>query len=630
MLNGVVRNHNTDGGLIGAYRHLEDVQVARPGTGRLLLTARTRHSGTPLAVAARIASDGASVDGSIREADRIGETLHCDCAAGRSVWVEKVAAFATALDPATSDPSRAACSALADAPEFAALQVENARNWGRLWRRAEIRADDPELERDLAFHIFHLLQTVSPNTVHHDAGFPSRGWQEAYHGQIFWDELFVFPFLNHRFPEIARSLLLYRYRRLPEARRAAQGAGFAGARFPWRSASTGEEETPSYQINPLSGRLSPDHTRLQRHIGAAVSRNVWQYYLATEDRTFLAEYGAEMLVEIARFWASIATHDPEDDRYDIHGVIGPDEYHNAYPGAAAPGLDNNAYTNVMAAIALRNACEALECLSGERRRELTDLLGIAGDEPSQWRNVASRLRLRFTAEGIIEQFEGFSGLKELDIAAFRREHKEGRIDHVLEASGDNVDAYQVAKQPDVLMLLYLLSPDDLIETVRAMGYEMDHAQIARTARYYLDRMSYESSLARVVCAGAFARIDPWLSWSFFEKSLRIDFAASNSASAQQGLHLGAMAGSLDVLQKHYLGVRAGGDALVLRPAPPSPLGPVKMRLAWRGCAVKLEWDGAVLRLLAARDNHMPLPVNHDGRLIALAPGMEVSIKPERT
>ena len=177
-------------------------------------------------------------------------------------------------------------------------------------------------------HIFHLLQTVSENTIDLDVGVPSRGWHgEAYRGHILWDELFIFPFLNLRLPELTRSLLMYRYRRLEEARHLARQAGHRGAMFPWQSGSDGREESQVLHLNPRSGRWVPDESNLQRHVSAAIAYNVWQYHQATQDVEFLAHYGAEMLLSIARFWASIATFDPERERYEIRGVAGPDEYH---------------------------------------------------------------------------------------------------------------------------------------------------------------------------------------------------------------------------------------------------------------------------------------------------------------
>ena len=118
-------------------------------------------------------------------------------------------------------------------------------------------------------------------------------------------------------PQITRALLLYRYRRLERRGPAARDAGYRGAMFPWQSGSNGREETDLAFFNPRSGRWLADHSHLQRHVGAAVAYNVWQYYQATGDLEFLVDYGAEMLLEIARFWASATTYDAEADRYEI-------------------------------------------------------------------------------------------------------------------------------------------------------------------------------------------------------------------------------------------------------------------------------------------------------------------------
>ena len=106
---------------------------------------------------------------------------------------------------------------------------------------------------------------------------------EAYRGHVFWDEAYIFPFFNRAFPELTRELLMYRYRRLPEARRLAHEAGFAGALFPWQSGSDGREETQVIHLNPQSGRWLPDVSHLQRHVNAAIAYNVWQYWESTRD-----------------------------------------------------------------------------------------------------------------------------------------------------------------------------------------------------------------------------------------------------------------------------------------------------------------------------------------------------------
>jgi alpha,alpha-trehalase len=241
------------------------------------------------------------------------------------------------------------------AESFDRLIESHALAWKHLWRRFDIEyqeKDPPRVDRTgmiLHLYTFHLLQSVPCTPWTWTWAFHPEGWHgEAYRGHIFWDELFIFPFLDLRIPEITRSLLMYRYRRLNEARAAAREAGYRGAMYPWQSGSNGREETQKIHLNPKSGRWIPDHSRHQRHVNAAVVHNICQYYQATEDMEFLSFYGAEMILEIARFWSSISTYNTDLDRYEILGVMGPDEYHEAYPGSDKPGLNNNAYTNVMA------------------------------------------------------------------------------------------------------------------------------------------------------------------------------------------------------------------------------------------------------------------------------------------
>ena len=227
---------------------------------------------------------------------------------------------------------------------------------GDLWRRFDIHLQPSDrgfklnVAMLLRLNMFHLLQAVSPNSIGLDIGVPARGWTgEAYQGHIFWDELFIFPFFNYRMPEITRSLLLYRYRRLDEARAAAARAGLRGAMFPWQSGSDGQEETQELNLNPRSRRWVPDNSYLQRHVGSAIAYNVWQYFQVTQDLEFLhalrrrADPGDRpFLVEHGGFQRRA------HGRYEIRGVMGPDEFHEGYPDAQEPGLDNNAYTNIMA------------------------------------------------------------------------------------------------------------------------------------------------------------------------------------------------------------------------------------------------------------------------------------------
>jgi trehalose/maltose hydrolase-like predicted phosphorylase len=265
----------------------------------------------------------------------IGHDVDVELSMGEALTVEKMVTLFTGRDVATSEPADEAQRGLARLGRFSEVLERHLATWTHLWERLSIDFDQFTDElRILRLNLLHLLQTVSPNCANLDVGVPARGLHgEAYRGHIFWDELFIFPVLNLRLPMITRSLLLYRYRRLPEARHAAREAGYSGAMFPWQSGSDGREESQRLHLNPRSGRWNPDSSARAHHIGIAVAFNVWNFYQTTGDLAYLIDYGAEMLVEIARFWVSRATYDQERNRYSIRGVIGPDEFHSGYPNA---------------------------------------------------------------------------------------------------------------------------------------------------------------------------------------------------------------------------------------------------------------------------------------------------------
>jgi len=611
----------------GQRRFLDQVEGGERD-GALLLRVRLLRSRVAVAIAARTLVAGTSVTGreTRHEEGAVSEHMICTVSTEQPVRVEKTVAICTGRDAAVFDPSDAAMTAVREAPSFEAMLAEHEIAWGRLWERCGVDAGEGALGNALRLHAFHLLQTASPHTAALDAGLPARGWQEAYFGQVFWDEGFAFPFLALRLPGLARALLLYRSRRLGTAREAAQKSGLRGAMFPWRSATTGREETPVLQPNPLDGRWVRDDTRLQRHGGLMIARDTWYYTLATGDTEFLAESGAELSVEIARFWASAAQLDPASGRYDIAGVVGPDEYHTRMPGADAPGLKTNAYTNVMAAWVLARVPELLDLLPRQRRAGLCRALRLGADEIAHWDLLSRCLRVAFHGDGIISQFEGYNRLPPLDLAKIARAHPGTRVDLALEAEGKSANDYQVSKQADVLMLPYLLPGAQLTDTLARLGYAVSDDQLLRTARYYLPRTSNDSSLSRIVCAGALARLDPAASWDLYQEALRLDLDPKDCGAAE-GIHLGAMAATLDVMQRLYLGLDVTGPGVALDPAVPPELGPVRMGLHHRGGALDLAWDGTELRLASDAANLANATVAHERRTTSLSPGESVTLTP---
>ena len=622
---GVERYRALDG------RHLVSVEVGE-ADDLVWLQMETRSSRLRIALAAttRVVRDGQAVAAGRRTATEPGlvaQHLTVEAREGEPVTVEKVVALFTSRDRAIAEPGDAARGRVGRLREgFDELLERHVLAWDQLWQRCHIDLGgdgDPEVARTLNLHLFHLLQTVSEHTIDLDVGVPARGLHgEAYRGHVFWDELFVFPFLNLRIPELTRALLRYRYRRLPEARQAAAAAGYQGAMYPWQSGSDGREETQRLHLNPKSGRWLPDRSHRQRHVNVAVAYNVWQYYQVTGDLAFLSAYGAEMLLEIARFWAAIASYRHALDRYDIRGVMGPDEYHDGYPGRDKPGLDNNAYTNVMAAWVLCRALEALELLPDHRRAELAERLGLAREELDRWDEVSRKLHIPFHDGDIISQFEGYGDLDELDWDGLRRRHGDiRRLDRILEADGDTPNRYKASKQADVLMLFYLLSAEELRGLLDRLGYRLEPAAIRRTVEYYLKRTSHGSTLSGVVNAWVLARSDRPQSWRFFTEALASDLHDVQGGTTAEGIHLGAMAGTVDLVQRCYTGLETRQDVLWLNPSLPEELDGLDFDVRYRGhWGINLHLTPTMLRVRLAASDAAPIRVGVNGQVVELSPG----------
>ncbi len=476
----------------------------------------------------------------------------------------------------------------------------------------------------LRLHIAHVLQVCSRHTADKDAGVVARGLNgEAYRGHVFWDELYVFPFLNFRLPRIGRHLLQYRARRLGEARRAARAAGYRGAMYPWQSGSDGQEETQVVHLNPLSGRWERDLSHNQRHVNAAIFYNVWHYYQATGDVEFMLDHGAEMMLEIARFWSSLAHYDPARDRYEIHGVMGPDEFHEKYPGAAEGGLRNNAYTNVMVAWICATAPAVLGLLPARRVKALRSRIELTDDEVATWADMSRKMFVPFHDDGIISQFEGYEQLAELDWEGYR-ERYDGRIqrlDRILRAEGDDPDRYKLAKQADTVMLFFLFSETELGELFERLGYELAPDAVRRNIEYYDARTSHGSTLSFITHAAVLSDLDPESSWERFLVALESDIGDVQGGTTKEGIHMGVMSGTLDLVQRGYLGTAMRGDVLHFAPRLIDRLEGLSFAMQFRGTPIHLSLaDGRLTVSVRAEGACDPIKIGVGEDVRELLPG----------
>lgn len=443
---------------------------------------------------------------------------------------------------------------------------------------------------------------------------------------MFWDELFILPVLNLRFPAITASALRYRYRRLGEPGRQ---PGTPGMRA---QCSRGSPEVTDGKKARECTSIHVQDTGIRIPATALImwaSRwpTTWQYYQTTADVAYLIDFGAEMLVEIARFWVSRTSYDVGRKRYCINGVIGPDEFHTGSAEHPFEGINNNAYTNVMAVWVIIRAGEALDLLPLPARLDLRERLGITDSELLRWDDVSRNIFVPFHEE-MISQFEGYENLQELDWTSYRTRYDNiGRLDRILEAEGDDVNRYRAAKQADVLMLLYLLSSDELREILGRLRYRLDPDRIPAMVDYYLARTSHGSTLSAVVNTWVLARANRDRALDFFDQVLASDVADIQGGTTAEGIHLAAMAGSVDLVQRCFTGLETRCDRLVLSPSWPKTEPPLAVSLHYRGQHLHVRVSGRGAQVSAEfRPDAVPVLIECRGRVASLMPGQTLTFE----
>ena len=481
---------------------------------------------------------------------------------------------------------------------YAMAKKESASSWGELWQQIDIEVTgDWYSQKLLRLHNFHLMVSASPFANYDlDASIGARGLHgESYRGNIFWDEIFILPYYILHFPEIAKQMLMYRYKRIPAAKDYAKEHGYKGAMFPWQSGLYGDEQSQVFHLNPLSGKWGKDYSSLQRHVGLAIAYNIWYYYHVTEDKEFLKQYGMEMLLEIARFWISKAIYNPETKRYDIHKVMGPNEFHDKYPGAEEGGLTNNAYTNMTLAWFLKQLARLKLHLPANKLGELMEKVGFTDTEWQKADDIMQHLTLDINGDGIIGQYEGFFALQEFDWDYYRGKYGNiYRLDRLLKAEGKSANDYKVTKQADTLMTFYNFDKLQIDRILQELDYEMPSNYLEANLHYYLARTSHGSTLSRIVHAQLATEIEDYeLAWQLFSEALDSDYNDIQGGTTAEGIHTGVMAATLLVTLNTFAGVNVRQDMLTINP---------KLPKTWEKLAFKLCFKGVNLEVVITRDN----------------------------
>jgi kojibiose phosphorylase len=621
------------------HRQLEPLASKAIAGGGAALAMRAKGRGVQIVMGARASfncdtrgGDGSNsqVDGFSREveteATRVAEIFEWDAQPGRRYRIDKIVSVWTSRDLGTQTPGRQAREAEgggANAPAsavvndellsravrrlndaaakgFDSLLASSAALWEERWRAAELMVEgDKEAQREARFAIYHLM--IAGNPEDERASVSARTLSgEAYHGHVFWDtEIFMLPFYAFTHPPTARALLMYRYWTLPAARAKARAFGYRGAMYPWESADTGEEVTPTEVALP-TGQVIKILTGLEeQHISADVPYAVWQYWRVTGDDEFMRAAGAEVLLECARFWAS-RVEEGSDGRFHIRRVIGPDEYHET--------VDDNAFTNVMAQWTLERADDVADWMTGaypDAWRTLCLRLSFDDAERAAWRQIAERMYTGFDEEtGLIEQFAGFFKLAEVDLKAF--EPRTAPMDILL--GRERAQASQVVKQADVLMLFQLL-PDRYPREV-----------IERNFRYYEPRTGHGSSLSPATHALIAARLgDLDTAHRYFHKAAEIDLGLSVGAAAG-GVHAAAFGGMWQAAVLGFAGMRLRDEQLAFDPHMPEERKRLQISLVYRGRRLRVVITARPLSArIELREGDQPLVICLGSLQAKLAP-----------
>ena len=433
----------------------------------------------------------------------------------------------------------------------------------KLWEAGDLVVkEDEELQLALRFNLFHLMNTPDPTDDRVNIGAKLLHGEE-YGGHTYWDtELFVLPFFCHVFPDVARNLVRYRYHLLDQARKNAGSLGYEGAKYPWESADTGEEECPAWTIG-YDGSLTRCHVAdYEHHVTSAVAYGISQYALTTGDKQFMSEMGLEILLETARFWVSRMAWNADKNRFEILQVTGPDEWHEP--------VDNSAYTNHLAKWNIKEAIRQLRLMEQadpDRAERIRRKISLDEYEIKRWNERVDRLFLQAT-EGLIEQFDGYFDLDEAVITQWDENGMPLMPDNPNDLPRSQ---RKILKQADVVMLLYLL-PD---------LFDMDTQR--ENYRYYEKRTKHGSSLSPSIhCLMGLRVGDDERAYRYLERSAYVDLH-NNQQNVREGIHAASAGGTWQCVTMGYCGMRISpGGELSFTPRLPKQWQEVRFSIRYRG------------------------------------------------
>lgn len=502
------------------------------------------------------ADAGVEIDARVRD-DNARIVYHVNGKAGTRIRLRKYVAYHSSRHVAAEELAFRCARTINRAQSVGFEQlIEDQVAWlADFWGRSDVEiTGQPALQQAVRWNIWQLLQASARAETQ---GIPAKGMTgSGYGGHYFWDtEIYVMPFLSYTNPMFARNAMRFRYLMLPAAARRARELAHDGVLYPWRTIN-GAEASAYYAAGTA-----------QYHIDADVAYALMKYVYATGDQEFLLDEGIHILVGTARFWMSLGFFDREGV-FNIHSVTGPDEYTTV--------VNNNLYTNVMAAYNLRVAADVVRQMQVDRPEAWADLAkqyNLDDGEVDQWLRAATHMHVVVDAElGIHPQDDQFLARKRWDLDDPAVGPKRPLLLHYHPLT---IYRYQVIKQADVVLALFL------------QGNRFDEAVKRADYDYYDELTTGDSSLSAVVQSIMAAELHmPDKAMDFFLRGLFVDLADMHGNS-KDGVHIASTGGVWSALVYGFGGFRDYEGRYTIEPRLPDGWEELVYRITLHGCQLRV-------------------------------------------
>ncbi|MGV0028375.1 beta-phosphoglucomutase [Phormidesmis priestleyi] len=552
------------------FNHWEWLNQGKADQG-VWLQVRTRSSRIELGMASGMTISGAEASLQVTSVPGYPTlTSGFMATTGQTVTIENVITVFTSKQ--VESPVQTAQAKLADLPTYNELLKAHEQAWSQVWQTSDVVIEgDTRAQLAIRYNLFQLL--IAAPRQDDRVSIPAKTLSGfGYRGHVFWDtEIFLLPFFTYTQPAIAKNLLTYRYHTLPGARRKAAYYGYKGAMFAWESADTGDEVTPRWALptDPYAEDVRIWCRDREIHISADVSYATWYYWQATGDDEWMRDYGAELILDTAVFWRSRVEWNTKKEYYEIREVIGADEYHEH-------DVHNSTFTNRMAQWNLEKAVYVFDWLFHtypDKAIELQQKLQLTSERRSRWEDIVKNIWIPYDEKtGLIEEFEGFFKLEDINLADYEPRTKS--MQSILGIDGAN--KRQVLKQPDVLMLLYLMR--------QSQEFPYDLEILQTNWDYYAPRtdITYGSSLGPAIHAILASDLgDSQEAYDRFMQAAMVDLEDVRG-NAAEGIHGASAGGIWQAVVWGFAGVKLTKDGPIANPHLPPNWTRLKFKLHWRG------------------------------------------------